>query len=438
MGLLSAATGSVGGILADQWREFFTCDALNENTLLVRGKKRSGGRSANTKGSDNVITNGSIITVADGQAMMIVDQGAIVEFSAEPGEFIWDNSTEPSIFYGGLGEGLKQSWQTFKKRFTFGGDTAKDTRVYYVNTKELYGNKYGTPNPIPFRLTDKNINLTTEIDVKCFGEYSYRIADPIAFYKNVCANTSGDFTRDRLDSQLKTELLSALQPAFGALSEMGIPYSAIVSHTYDLTDALNKALNKLWAEKNRGLEIVSIGISSLSADEEQLKRIKELQLNSALRDPSLAYAHMVGATAASMQTAAGNEGGMGAAMGFMGMNMANNMGLNNMAAITQQQAQMQQAQQAAPQNGWKCACGSVNTGKFCSECGAPKPAETTGWKCACGAVNKGKFCSECGAKKPADQPLYRCDKCGWEPKDPANPPKFCPECGDPFNESDKV
>lgn len=433
MGLLQAGIGAASSVLADQWREYFYCDAMNENVLVSKGSKRVSGKSSN-KGNDNVISNGSIVAVNEGQAMMIVEQGAIVEFSAEPGEFVWDSSTEPSIFYGKFGENLKAVWQELKKRFTFGGDAAKDQRVYYFNTLEIIGNKYGTANPVPFRVVDKNCNLDMDIGLKCFGEYSYSITDPMSFYKNVCGNITSDYTRDRLDSQLKTELLTCLQPAFGRLSEMGIRYSAVVAHTTELCSALNAELTKYWASKNRGLSIISFGITSLTANEEDEKRIKDMQATAALKDPSMAVATMTGASAAAMQAAAANEGGMGAAMGFMGMNMAQATGYNNIAGILQNQQAA--AGTAAPATGWTCSCGAVNTGKFCSECGAKKPAESTGWTCSCGTVNKGKFCSECGAKKPADAPLFRCDKCGWEPEDPAHPPKFCPECGDPFTGDD--
>ena len=430
MGLLQAGIGALSSVLADQWREYFYCDAMPENVLVTKGVKRA--RGSNTRGSDNIISNGSIIAINEGQCMMIVDQGAIVEFSAQAGEFVWDSSTEPSIFYGNLSENLKATWEELKMRFTFGGAVGKDQRIYYFNTKELIGNKYGTANPVPFQVVYPDINLRAEIGVKCFGEYSYKMANPMLFYKNVCGNITGAYTRDRLESQLKTELLTALQPAFAKLSAKGIQYSMIPAHTTELADALNEELSVKWG-KLRGLEVVSFGVSSISANPEDEERIKQLQFNAALRDPLMGAAHLTGAQAAAMQTAAANEGSMGAAMGFMGMNMAANAGGVNAQSLYQMGMQQQSATPAA--NGWTCSCGAVNTGKFCAECGAAKPA-AKGWTCACGSVNLGKFCPECGAAKPADAPLYRCDKCGWEPEDPKNPPKFCPECGDKFDEAD--
>ena len=454
MGLIRAGLNAAGGVLADQWKEFFTCEAIPEGVLALKGRK-SGGRRGTNRGSDNVITTGSVILVADGQCMMIVDQGRIVEFAAEPGEYTYDASTEPTIFCGDLGEGVAKSFTEFGRRFTFGGEPPKDQRIYYFNTKELTGNKYGTPSPVPFRVVDNNIGLDMDVGIRCFGLFSYRICDPMLFYKNVCGNISDAYTRDRLDDQLRSELLGALGMAFGRISEMGIRYSALQMHTMELADSLNDVLSKKWREK-RGLEIVNIGISSLTPVEEDAKRVQQYQAASAFRDPRNAAAQLFSAQADATRTAAANPNG--AVMGFMGMNMAQQAG-GSAAQL------YQMGQQQAPANSWKCACGATATGKFCPECGAKRPepkaagswkcpkcgAEATGkfcpecgtkkpeaegWVCACGAVNKGKFCSECGAKKPAGVPQYRCDKCGWEPPKGTRPPKLCPECGDPFDDGD--
>ena len=444
MGLLQAGIGALSGVLADQWREYFYCDSMPENVLMTKGVKRTGSRNANTRGEDNIITNGSIIAVNEGQCMMIVEQGAIVEFSAQAGEFVWDNSTEPSIFYGNLSDNLKSTWELLKKRFTFGANPAKDQRIYYFNTKEIIGNKYGTANPVPFRVVYNNIGagLELEVSVKCFGEYSYKITNPMLFYKNVCSNVTDSYTRDRIDSQMRSEMMTALQPAFARISDMGIKYSSLPGHTTELAQCLNEELSAKWRDL-RGIEMVSLGISSIKASDEDEQRIKELQQSAALRDPTMAAAYLASSQGAAMQNAAKNEGA-GAFAAFAGINMAQGMGGNvgNLFQMGQQQQQYQQpaqqpVQQAAPAaNGWKCECGAVNTGKFCMECGKPQP-KAEGWTCTnCGAVNKGKFCMECGAKKPDSAPLYKCDKCGWEPNDPKNPPKFCPQCGDPFNDND--
>lgn len=450
MGLIQAALGAAGGVMADQWKEYFYCEAIPTDVLVRKGQKKVTGRSSNTKGDDNIISNGSVIAVADGQCMIIVDQGKVTELCAEPGEFKYDSSTEPSIFSGSLGESIKQTFLNIGKRFTFGGEAPKDQRVYYFNTKEIIGNKYGTANPVPFRVVDQKADIDIDISIKCFGEYSYRVCDPILFYTNVCGNVSGDYNRSEIDSQLKSELLTALQPAFAKISDMGIRYSSLPGHTKEIAGALNEELSGEWRDR-RGIEIVAFGVSSVKASEEDEALIKRIQAN---RTASLAAANMAGATADSMMAAASNPNG--AMMGFMGMGMAQQAGgmnAQNLFAMGQQQQmqqqQMQQQQQMAqPQpvpaaapaaDSWTCPkCGKQATGKFCPECGEKKP-EANGWTCPkCGQVNQGKFCSGCGEKKPAGALQYKCDKCGWVPEDPANPPKFCPECGDPFGDEDVV
>lgn len=441
MGLIKAGIGALGGTLADQWKEFFYCDALPNDVLMRKGEKRTSGRSSNTKGNDNIISNGSGIAVADGQCMIIVEQGKIVDICAEPGEYTYDMSTEPSIFSGSLGDSVKATFQTIGKRFTYGGDTAKDQRVYYFNTKELIDNKFGTPNPIPFRVVDSKIGLDIDVSVRCSGVYSYKIADPMLFYTNVCGNVEQEYSRDELDGQLKTEFISALQPAFGRLSDMELRPNQIVSHNTDLENAMNAALSAKWGEL-RGLKVVSIALGSVTLPDDDADMIKQAQRTAIMKDPTMAAATLVGAQADAMKAAASNEAG--AMTGFMGMGMAMNAGggmnAQNLFAMGQQQ-QTASAASSAPASpaadSWKCSCGATVTGKFCPECGSPKPVSDDGWTCACGTVNKGKFCSNCGSKKPDGAPLYRCDKCGWEPDDPHNPPKFCPECGDPFDDNDR-
>lgn len=422
MGLIKAGFGALGGTLADQWKEFFYCDSLDKDVLAAKGQRRTSGRSSNKKGNENIISNGSGIAVADGQCMIIVEQGKVVEVCAEPGEFTYDTSTEPSVFFGNLGESIKETFQTVGKRFTFGGDTGKDQRIYYFNTKELIDNKYGTPSPIPFRVVDRNIGLDVDISVRCNGVYSYRIVDPLLFYVNVCGNVEEEYKREEIDSQLKAELLTALQPAFAKISDMGIRYSSLPGHTSELSEALNEVLGKKWKEL-RGIMIVSLGINSITASKEDEDMIKQLQKSAVMRDPTMAAATLAGAQADAMRTAAANENG--AMMGFMGMGMASQAGGMNMQNLYQMGQQVQQPiqQQTVQQPVQQQA-----------------PTETVQggaglWTCSCGAVNKGKFCPECGKPKPVNL-LYRCDKCGWVPEDPKNPPKFCPECGDRFDEAD--
>ena len=470
MGLIRAAMGAAGGVMADQWKEYFYCEAMPADLLATRGWKRQSGRSANTKGNDNIISNGSIVAVADGQCAMIVEQGKVVDMCAEPGEYTYDTGSAPTLFSGDLSESIGAVFQNIGKRFTFGGEAPMDQRIYYFNTKELVGNKYGTPSPVPFRVVDQRAGIDIDIAIRCFGEYSYRITNPLLFYTNVCGNVTEDYTRDTIDGQLKSELLTALQPAFARISDMGIRYSSLPGHTREIAEALNEELSAQWRDR-RGLEIVAFGVSSVKANEEDEQMIKEMQREAAYMDPTRAAAMLSRSQGEAMKAAASNTA-TGPAMAFMGMGMAGQMGGMNAQNLFQM-GQQQQAAQPAPapaaqgwtctcgQGGitgnfcpncgskkpepkpagdsWQCACGTTATGKFCPECGKPKPAAAAdGWTCTCGAVNKGKFCAECGKPKPAGVPQYKCDKCGWEPEDPTNPPKFCPECGDPFNDGDTV
>ena len=441
MGLLKAGIGALSGVLADSWRDYFYCDALSSDVLAARGFKKVDKRSSNTKGSDNVISNGSIINVNEGQCALIIDSGKVAEVCAEAGEFVYDQSSEPSIFYGKLGDSIKQTFKEIGKRFTFGGSAPVDQRIYFINTKEIMSNRYGTTNPIPFRVVDNRIGLDVDVSRRCNGECSYRIVNPILFYTNVCANFTDTFNRSNIDSMLKSEILTALQPALGKLSDIGVRPSALPSHTLEICDALNEQLSQKWGNL-RGMTISSFNMNAPTLPPEDQEMIKQLQKTAVMRDPGMAAANLAMSQGDAMKIAAGNSGG--AMMGFMGMNMAQqNGGLNtntlyNMAAQqqAQQQAQVQAQQQAA--NEWTCSCGAKNTGNFCMSCGTKKPAADNGWTCGCGTVNKGKFCMNCGKPKPAGVPLYKCDKCGWEPADPANPPKFCPECGDPFDADDIV
>ena len=439
MGLIKAGIGALGGVLADQWKEFFYCESLENDVLMVKGQKRVGGRSSNTKGSDNVISNGSGIAVADGQCMIIVEQGKVVEVCAEPGEFTYDSSTEPSIFSGKLGDSIKETFKLIGKRFTYGGDTGKDQRVYYFNTKEILDNKFGTPNPFMFEVVNKRIGMARTVQVRCNGIYSYKITDPILFYTKIAGNIDDEYRREEIDMQLKTEFISALQPAFARLTELELRPAQIPAHTAELKDAMNAALKSEWTDR-RGISVESIALNPITLTPEDMQKINQMEDAATMgSNPFMMAGRMTDAQANAMEAAAANEAG--AMTGFMGMGMAMNAngGFNPAAmynAGVQQQQQMAAQQQSVPaQGGWKCACGATVSGNFCTECGAKKPAEE-GWNCSCGAVNKGKFCPNCGAKKPVGAPLYQCDKCGWKPEDPHNPPKFCPECGDRFDEND--
>ena len=369
MGLIKAGLGAAGGVLADQWKEYFYCESMPADILVTKGSKKTSKRSSNTHGDENIISNGSVIAVADGQCMCIVEQGKVVDFCAEPGEFTYDASTEPSLFDGGkLGANIKEVFKNIGKRFTFGGEAPKDQRVYFFNTKEIVGNKYGTANPVPFRVVDERAGIDIDVSVKCFGEYSFKLTNPVLFYTNVCGNVSDSYSRDELDSQMKTEFLTALQPAFAKISEMGIRYSALPGHAAELADAMNEQLSAKWRDL-RGIEIISCGVSSIVANEADEKMIKELQRDAAFMDPSRAAAYMVGSTGQAMKDAANNTNGAAAA--FMGMGMAQNAGNIN----TSELYAMGQANQAqAVDEKWFCGeCGAENHGgKFCTKCGSPR------------------------------------------------------------------
>ena len=252
MGLIKAIAGAAGGVLADQWKEFFYCDSIANDILIVKGQKRTSGRSSNTKGENNIISNGSGIAVADGQCMIIVEQGKVVELCAEPGEFTWNSSTEPSIFAGSLGESIKETFKAIGKRFTYGGDTGKDQRVYYFNTKEILGNKFGTANPISFRVVDSRINFDVDVSLRCNGTYTFRVTDPIKLYTNVAGNVAQSYGKDELRDTMKTEFVSALGPALAKLSMLEIRPNQIPAHTNDLEKYLNEELSAEWGARGIG------------------------------------------------------------------------------------------------------------------------------------------------------------------------------------------
>ena len=473
MGLIKAIVGAAGGALADSWREYFYCDAIDENTLAVKGQKRTSGRSSNTRAEDNIISNGSVIAVADGQCMIIVEQGEIVDVCAEPGEFTYDRSTEPSLFYGNLGETIGQTFNQIGRRFTFGGDTGKDQRVYYFNTKEIYGNKYGTTSPIPMRIVDARLGFEFEPGVRMNGEYSYRLVDPLLFYKNVCGNVDAPYTRDRLESQMRSELLMALQPALARISEMGVRYSAIPAHTKELGQILNEELSADWSQR-RGIKIESFGINSITMSEEDEERLKNLQMAAPLSNMNMAAGYTAAAAGDAMRDAANNPNG--AMNAFMGMGMANGMGTGAAAQMFAQGG----GYQAPPVSG-AAADGGYGAQPFAGyqPQGAPTaPAGTTppanapvpptpatppqgaapaaapaapqdeavhgahaaheapasaaaapadgSWVCpTCGNTNATNFCSNCGTQKPAPAE-WTCPDCGT-----VNDSKFCGNCGHP-------
>ncbi|MGN0419252.1 MAG: SPFH domain-containing protein [Acetatifactor sp.] len=450
MGLIKAAKDSFSSIMSDQWREYFYCDSLSNDVLMVKGQKRQDSGRKNNNGNDNIISNGSIVAVNEGQCMIIVDQGGIVDVCAEAGEFVYDTSTEASLFYGSLGDNIKNTFTTMAKRFTFGGNTAKDQRVYFFNTKEILNNMYGTATPIPFHIIDRNTGFEFETNMKCNGKYTFKLVDPLLFYKNVAGNVRDTYTKTELLSNMKDELIEALKSAVAEIAGNGVLPSQVAGHSKEITQIVVREMSAQWTEL-RGVEIVTLTMNP-SFPEADLERINKWADTAVLRNGAMAEARRTEAFTNMMEgkNGSGSNGGnsgdaMGNMMNMMAMNMMGNMmgngafgGMMGTPASAGQQAQPQMQPQAAPVLGWTCSCGKTdNRGKFCAECGSPKPA-AAGWTCSCGHVNQGKFCQECGKKKPEGAPMYKCDKCGWEPEDPAHPPKFCPECGDIFDENDRV
>ncbi|WP_295210233.1 SPFH domain-containing protein [Ruminococcus sp.] len=486
MGLIRMLTSAVGSTFADQVVDYFRCEDMSTKILCQPGTlvKRNG---TTNNASDGVISNGSRFDVAVNQAALLIENGKVHDFvigTAETaGQYKYDSKAAPSLLGGGwrdFGASIKE----IGRRFTAGGQSLNTMRLIYINLKPIPGNKVGF-GKIPFR--DGEMNLT--LNAQGHGQYELQIINPMNFYENVVQNVNSVLSVDSPDGatvlgQLKADMTPKFQIALTKIAALKIPYDQLGAYPDELAAAMNEALREKWA--NKGIEITSLAIE-LNVDEESKKRIAKFQeAKTAGSDPSMLYAMDRMSINTAREAAANNSNG--AMAGFMGMGMAGGMmGQPMDASMYQQQMMNQQAaaqaaqqaapaqapaaaptQQAAPTDGWTCACGATNTGKFCANCGQPKPepkpaptsdswtcacgTENTGkfcancgqpkpqkpegWTCSCGAVNKGKFCAECGKPKPAAEPLYKCDKCGWEPADPKNPPKFCPECGDPFDDND--
>ncbi|MCL2772775.1 MAG: SPFH domain-containing protein [Oscillospiraceae bacterium] len=435
-GVVGAGVNSVGGVLADQWVDFITCDSLSDSNLMAVGKKPQQSRSVNNKGSENIISNGSKINVADGQCMLIIENGKVVDYCAEPGQYVYNTQLQPSLLGGGLKD-LKSSFMQIGKRFAAGGAPTDQQKVYYVNTKEIINNKIGW-GKIPFRHYDPDFDKSIVVQVQGFGMYTFHVSDPLLFYKNLAGNITDVYTKDTLMMTMKAEIMSALNPALGKIAMTKIPYDQLTMYPEELGKYVNEAVGPKWGT-DRGIEIKSFAVESITVDDESAKKIAQLQETAIHTDPGMAGARLVTAQANAMEDAAKNQAG--AMTGFMGLGMAQGTGgsnaaasLFNMAKEQKDEKQAQQAQQMQSNNAaadaWTCAaCGHVSTGKFCEECGAKKPENTGTWTCGCGAVNTGKFCSECGKARPEK---IVCPKCGWTPEDQSKPPKFCPECGTKF------
>lgn len=324
MGLIKALANSVGGSLGDQWKEYFYCDSLAQNVLMCKGQKQQTQRGTNFRGESNIISNGSVIAVNEGQCALIVEDGKIVELTCEPGRFVYDTSSEPSIFAGEFGQSLKDTFKQIGKRFTFGGSTGKDQRVYFINIKPIENNLFGTYTPIPFRFVDKNVGVDIDLHVRCRGRFSYTIDNPIVFYTRIAANVQDCFTSDQLLDQLRAEFVTYLQAAFAPISSRGVRPSDLLGETIELVDEMNKLLKEKWLEM-RGLKIFSIAFESISVPDDEQKILTKLQETKVFTNSQMAAANFAQAQADALRAAASNENA-GAFMAFAGMNMANATG----------------------------------------------------------------------------------------------------------------
>ena len=393
MGIIKAVGKAVRGGLADLWTETIEPDNMGERTVLTRGVKVRKGQ--NTKGTDNFVSNGSLIRVYENQFMMLVDGGKIIDYTAEPGYYEVNNSSAPSMFNGEFGDTLEEVFNRIK----FGGESPREQRVYYLNLQEIKGIKFGTRNPIGY--FDSFYNA--ELFLRAHGSYSIKITNPLQFYAEVLPKNKDRVDIEEIDEQYEFEFLTGLQSAINQMSADGIRIFHVTAKTRELSKYMSEILDQEWNQM-RGMEIQSVGIASVSYDENSRKMIDLRNEGAMLSDPTIREGYVQGAMARGMEAAGSNANG--AMAGFMGMGMGMNMSGGMMGQASQTnlaQMQMQQAQTASqpvnpqpvkPQNTWTCGCGNVNTGKFCSECGSPAPAQE--WTCSCGTRNTGKFCSECG------------------------------------------
>lgn len=403
MGIIKAIGQAVKGGLGDLWLEVIEPDNMGDQTVFCRGIKTRNGQNVN--GTDDIVSNGSMIRVYENQFMLLVDGGKVVDYTAEPGYYKVDNSSVPSLLNGEFGDTLKEAFDRIK----FGGDTPREQKVYYINLQEIKGIKFGTRNPINY--FDAFYNA--ELFIRAHGTYSVKIVNPLQFYAEAIPRNKDYVDINEINEQYISEFLQALQASINQMSADGTRISHVTSKALELGKYMSSVLDQDWNQM-RGMEIQAVGIASISYDEKSQELINLRNEGAMLSDPNIQRGYMVGHMARGMEAAGSNEGGaMNSFLGMgMGMNMNGNV-LGQMPVGNAQQPAQQNVFGTAPQQavvgaatpvapveqpaqaaGWTCECGSVNTGKFCPECGKAAPA--TDWTCACGTVNSGKFCSECG------------------------------------------
>lgn len=416
MGILKAVAGAVGGGLADSWLEVFEADNMTDTTVMAMGKAvRNDRRSSNKKGTEDIISNGSVIHVYPNQMMLLIDGGRIVDYCAEEGYYEVYLSSTPSMFNGELKASIKETFGRIK----YGGTPSGKQQVVFINLQEIKGIRFGTRNPINY--FDNFYNA--ELFLRAHGSYSIKITDPLKFYAEAIPRNARRVDINDINAQYLDEFLAALQSAINQMSVDGVRISTLTSQAMKLGKYMADVLDQDWNEA-RGMEIKSVGIASISYNEESVKLINIRNKGAMLSDPGIREGYVQAAVAGGLEAAGSNTAG--AAQAFMGMGMGMQNAGNFMAgASAANMAQMQQQAAQAQQNGWRCSCGATSTGKFCAECGKPKPEASGSWKCVCGAANTGKFCAECGKPKPEASGSWKC-ACGAE-----NTGKFCAECGKP-------
>lgn len=415
MGIIKAFFNAVGGNLGDQWAEVIEAGEMSDTTVFTKGVtvRRNDKRNGNKKGTEDVISNGSVIHVYDNQFMMLVDGGKIVDFTAEPGYYKVDNSSAPSLFCGQFGKSILDTFERVK----FGGVPSYKQQVFYINLQEIKGIKFGTRNPVNY--FDNFYN--SELFLRAHGTYSIKITDPIKFYAEAVPRNADRVDIGDINEQYLSEFLEALQAAINQMSADNIRISYVTSKSRELSKYMSEELDESW-KALRGFEVLSVGVASVSYDDESKKLIEMRNKGAMLGDPTVREGYVQGSVARGMEAAGSNANGSAAA--FMGMGVGMNAGGGFMGAASESNRAQAEREVAAKKSGeWTCSCGKTNSGKFCSECGKAKPVAADKWICSCGNENSGKFCSECGKAKPADDSWF-CPACGKK-----NAARFCSECG---------
>lgn len=421
MGIIKAFFDAMGGALADQWQEVIEADSMSDTTVFAKGVAvRSGDkRNSNKKGTEDAISNGSIIHVYPGQFMMLVEGGKIIDFTAEEGYYKVDNSAAPSLFAGQFGEAILDAF----RRIKFGGTPSYSQKAYFINLQEIKGIKFGTRAPVNY--FDNFYN--SELFLRAHGTYSIKVSDPIKFYTEVIPKNKDKVDIREINEQYLSEFLEALTAAMNKMSMDGIRISHVASQSRELSRYMANELDADWKEM-RGFEIQAVGIASVSYDEDSRKLIDMRNQGAMLGDPTVREGYVQGAMARGFEAAGNNEGGATGA--FVGMGMGMGAAGSVVGAMSETNRRQMEAEGArtAPAAGWTCSCGATNSGKFCTECGKAKPQPIGTWTCSCGNVSSGKFCSECGKPKPeAEKPgNWFCPDCGSK-----NSGKFCTMCGKP-------